>query len=158
MSVLEALVAAKAAGVRLVLEDGDVFAEGAEMPDGLAEALRTIRPDLRRILEMRDACRAALKADMPPDAYPNRWEAARRGLRRFASEGWADRAALLGWASEELYRVPDLWSQIWLTGAALLINDHKVIAVVAESIVIETSAGSRLKFRRAGEEHARGRD
>jgi hypothetical protein len=64
-----------------------------------------------------------------------------------------DRAALLGWTKDELYRVPRLWSRIDLTGAALLVGLRHVVAVTAENIAIESQSGSRLKFRRIGREH-----
>jgi hypothetical protein len=165
MSALEALAAAKEAGVILTL-DGDgiiVEAKTPPLPADLVALLKAAKPDLLRILEWREAARAALDAVPPSDcgrAPPGeygirkpRWEIATGGLRRFLAEGWADQAALLGWTKEELYRVPALWSQIWLTGAALLIGDRKVIAVTADNIVIETRAGSTLKFRRIGREH-----
>jgi hypothetical protein len=60
----------------------------------------------------------------------------------------------MGWTAEELYGVPPLWAQIHRTGGALLIGDRKVIAVTANNIVVETPAGSQLRFRRIGREHA----
>ena len=79
-----------------------------------------------------------------------------RGLRRFVERGYGDQATLLGWSNEELYRVPEFWSQIHLAGAALMIDDCKVVAVTEASIAIETRSGSRLKFRRIGREHLAG--
>jgi hypothetical protein len=83
----------------------------------------------------------------------SQWAIAVAGLRRFLAEGWGDKAALLGWTATELYRVPRLWSQIHLTGAALMIGEEKVVAVTGNNIIIETGTGSQLKFRRIGKEH-----
>ena len=104
-------------------------------------------------LPWRDAAAAALGAKAPPDCWPHRWVIAKQGLRRFLAEGWGDQAALMGWTGDELYRVPPLWTQTRLTGVALLIGDWRVAAVTEASIVVETPAGFRVKFRRAGREH-----
>jgi hypothetical protein len=165
MSALAALAAAKAAGVKMTLDGDGIVLETKTppLPEDIVDLLKAVKPDLMRILECREAARVALTSAPPGGDIGfvhgdygirvNRWQIVIDGLRRFVSEGWADQAALLGWTKEELYRVPQLWSQIWLTGAALMIGDRKVIAVTADNIVIETSAGSTLKFRRIGREH-----
>ena len=101
----------------------------------------------------REAAKAALNAVAPPDCLPQRWVAAQDGLKRFVADGYGDQAALLGWTSDELYRVPPVWARVDLTGAALLIADRRVIAVTETAIAIETPSGSLLKFRRIGREH-----
>jgi hypothetical protein len=186
VSAIKALAAAKAAGVRLKLDgDGIVLeVEVPPLPADIVALLKAAKPDLMKILEWREAARAAVHATPPEDcgsARPvlgvsrwttydqhgretlhaatyhgppeSRWEHAMRGLRRFVGEGWGDQACLFGWSKEELYRVPAFWSQIHLTGAALLICDRRVIAVTSDNIVIRTSAGSELRFRRIGREH-----
>jgi hypothetical protein len=165
MSAIEALAAAKEAGVVLTLDGDGIVLETKTppLPADIVAMLKAAKPDLMRILEWREAARAALMAHEPegcglgpPGAYGVRkplWEIATGGLRRFLAGGWADQACLMGWSKDELYRVPALWSQIWLTGAALLIGDRKVVAVTADNIVIETRAGSQLKFSRIGREH-----
>jgi hypothetical protein len=152
-SALDALAAAKAAGVTVIL-DGDGLILDPTPPLALIERLKAVKPDLLRVLAGREAARFVINAAAPPpDCSEQRWVVARRGLWRFVQEGWADSAALFAWTLEELYRVPPVWGRVDLTGAALLIGDRKTIAVTAESIVIETPVGSRLKFRRAGREH-----
>ena len=153
MSALEALGAAKAAGVRLILDGGDIIAEAPKLPPDIVDLLRSVKPDLTRILMCRDAARNVFSATAPPDCSEERWTIALRGLRRFLVEGWGDRAALLGWTPEELYRVPPLWCRVDLAGAALIIGDRRVVAVTEASIAIEAHSGSRLKFRRIGREH-----
>jgi hypothetical protein len=156
MSTLEALAAAKAAGVRLSL-DGDgliIETQAPELPPDVVELLKATKPDLLHVLEWREAAKATLAAAAPDDCSEDRWTNAMRGLHRFVVEGWGDRAALMGWTKDELYRVPRFWRRVDLTGAALLIGQSRVIAVTEASIVIETQSGSRLKFRRIGREHA----
>jgi hypothetical protein len=152
MSALEAIDAAKAAGVKLSLNDGEIVAEAPKLPLDVVGQLKAVRSDLMRVLVAREAAQAALRAQPPPDAPAKRWMVAMDGLVRFVRD-WGDRAALLGWTGEELYRVPPLWSRIDLTGAALLVGDKKVAAVTEASIAIESQSGSRLKFRRIGREH-----
>jgi hypothetical protein len=89
----------------------------------------------------------------PPDCLPHRWTIAVIGLRRFIAEGWGDQALALGWTPIELFRLPELWSQIWLCGTAWLIGEAHVVAVIEAGISIEMPSGTRLKFRRAGQEH-----
>jgi hypothetical protein len=106
-----------------------------------------------RVLAAREAAQAVLSAPPPADCPDDRWQEAMRGLDRFVAEGWGDKAALIGWTPEELYRVPPLWSRIDLTGAALLVGYRRITAVTADNIVIESRSGSQLRFRRIGREH-----
>ena len=143
------------AGVTVTLDrDGLVLETAApELPADVVSLLKASKPELLRILAWRDAAGAVFRAEPPPHCIPARWTKALRGLRRFVVEGWGDQAALLGWTKNELYRTPPLWSRIDLTGAALLIGDSQILAVTQDSIAIETTAGSQLKFRRIGREH-----
>jgi hypothetical protein len=183
MSALTALAAAKAAGVKLTL-DGDGIILNATVPPlpaDLVDILKAVKPDLMRILEWREAARATLAAGPPPDCLGRLgppgdfgvrrlvWDVAIDGLRRFAAAGWADKACLMGWTKEELYRVPPLWARIDLCGAALLIGNRRVIAITSDNIIIETVRAIRIKtanggvrteqvrtqtkFRRLGREH-----
>jgi hypothetical protein len=177
MSAIEALAAAKAAGVRLTLDapDGIILeTKTPPLPADLVALLKAAKPDLMRILEWREAARAALNAIPPEDCgttwiatgvrvtakgkaldgvRENRWAIAMHGLRRFVGEGWGDQACLMGWTKEELYRVPPRWARVDLTGAGLMIDDKKVLAVTEDNIVIAASLGSTLKFRRIGRRH-----
>jgi hypothetical protein len=153
MSALEALAAAKAAGVKLSLDGDGIVLEAPRLPDDVVELLTSVKPDLLRVLEWREAAKAALRSRPPPDVREDRWAEALQGLHRFVVDGWADKAAVLGWSKNELYRVPFLWARVDLCGAALLIGDRRVAAVTEASIAIVTRAGSTLKFRRIGREH-----
>ena len=150
---LEAIAAAKSAGVKITLDGDGLILEADPLPPDIVALLRTVKPDLLRVLVSREAARAALNAAAPPDCLPQRWAAAQAGLHRFVNAGYGDQATLLGWTVDELYRVPPLWSRVDLTGAALLIADRRVVAVTESSISIETLSGSRLKFRRIGRGH-----
>jgi hypothetical protein len=155
MSALDALDRAHAAGVTVTLDgDGLILATKASpLPAEIVALLKSVKPDLLVMMAAREAGTAALAARPPPDCLEGRWREATRGLERFVTRGWGDKAALLGWTPEELYRVPPLWSRIDLTGAALLVGYRRVTAVTADNIVIESRSGSQLRFRRIGREH-----
>jgi hypothetical protein len=151
---LDALAAAEAAGVKIILNGGALVLEARpKLPSEVVAQLKTVKPELLRVLAGRDAAKAAMDANPPPDCTEERWARALLGLQTFVRQGWGDQAALMGWTKNELYRVPPLWSRIDLTGAALLVGLRDVVAVTAENIVIESRSGSRLKFRRIGREH-----
>ena len=96
---------------------------------------------------------ALVHVSPPLDCPPLRWAAAQRGFRAFVEDGWADRALAAGWGADELFHLPPLWSRIAETGVSWLIGDRRVVEVTGKSITIETSSGSRLAFRRGGQEH-----
>jgi DNA (cytosine-5)-methyltransferase 1 len=146
---LKALAAANAAGVAVIL-DGDGLILDPRPPADLVAQLKAVKPDLLRILAGREAARAVINtAEPPPDCSPQRWEVARRGLRRFMKDGWSDQATLRGWTLEELYAVPPVWARVDLCGAALLIADRKVVATTEQTITTVGVTGSHLKFYRA---------
>ena len=43
-------------------------------------------------------------------AFRNAGLPPRTACKRFVADGWGDQAALLGWTSDELYRVPPVWA------------------------------------------------
>jgi hypothetical protein len=89
-----------------------------------------------------------LQAERPPDVSDDRWETALTGLRAFIAAGHGDEALRLGWRRDELYRVPQLWSQIHLCGAGLLIGDCEVVGITSSEIRIKTASGGTLAFYR----------
>ena len=153
MSAVEALAVASAAGIRITLDGDGLILEAPKLPPDVISLLKSVKPDVLLVLAARGAAQAVLSAPAPADCTDDRWREATRGLDRFVAEGWGDKAALLGWTPEELYRIPPLWSRIDLTGAALLIGYRRVTAVTADNIVIESRPGSQLRFRRIGREH-----
>jgi len=152
-AALKALAAAETAGVRITLDDDGLILEADPLPSDIVALLKTVKPDLLRVLAGREAARAASEAGPPLDCPPRRWAEAQDGLQRFIRDGWGDQATLLGWTAAELYRAPPVWARVDLTGAAFMIGDRRVVAVTGTSIAIETLSGSRLKFRRIGREH-----
>ena len=182
MSATAALVAAKKAGVRLTLDapDGIILEvmPPARLPADIVAQLKAVKPDLMRILEWREAAKAASLSEPPPDCglvwtstgiqrfvqdgepkavligvRESAWALALQGLKGFILSGWGDQACLLRWTAAELYRVPPVWARVDLCGAALLIGDRRVLAVTGDNIVVATRSGSTLKFRRIGREH-----
>jgi hypothetical protein len=153
MSAVEALAAASAAGVRITLDGDGLILEAPKLPRDVVALLKSLKPDLLRVLAAREAAQAVLSAPPPDDCPDDRWREAKCGLERFVTGGWGDKAALLGWTPGELYRVPPLWSRIDLTGAALLVGYRRVTALTADNIAIESRSGSQLRFRRIGREH-----
>jgi hypothetical protein len=147
MSALEALAKAKAAGVVLILDGDGIIAAPTPTADVIAQ-LRAVKPDLMRILTARDAAKATLAAERPAGARVNEWAEAMRGLQRFVARGWGDRAALMGWTGDELYRLPVPWCHVDRAGAALFVGDRQVIAVTDLSIVIKVPSGSTLRIGR----------
>jgi hypothetical protein len=152
MSAFEALEAARVAGVRLSLDGDGVVVETATppLPAEIVEALRAVKPQVIHVLEWREAAKAAFDAERPSGARLAEWTAAQRGLHAFIWDGWADRAALLGWSRAELYGVPPVWARVDLCGAALLIGDRKVIAITLDTIAIKARSASTLRFYRIG--------
>jgi hypothetical protein len=98
-----------------------------------------------------DAEADLLQAPRPPDVGDGQWETAMRGLRAFLANGHGAEAEALGWPRSELYRVPELWSQIHLTGAALLLGDGVVTEVAATRIKFRTASGAPQAFDRKPE-------
>jgi hypothetical protein len=92
-----------------------------------------------------------LRGHAPADVNDARWQAALRGLQAFVAGGWGDLAEAAGWTRDELYAVPKLWSQIHLTGVALLIADNEVTEVALGEIRIRTASGAVQTFRRTPE-------
>jgi hypothetical protein len=90
----------------------------------------------------------SIEAAPPPDVRDANWQAAIDGLWVFLAAGHADEALRLGWPPNELFRVPERWSQIHLCGVGLLIGDHEVVEIRADAIRIETRSGAAQSFYR----------
>jgi hypothetical protein len=92
--------------------------------------------------------RKGFEAIRPTDVSNDRWQAALRGLQAFVAGGWGQKAEAAGWSRDELFRVPELWSQVHLCGAALLIGDNEVTSVTPTEIRTKNASGSSLAFYR----------
>jgi hypothetical protein len=130
---------------------GDVHAScqkaWREVEEAKARAALGLVP-LVRLSDRHQPLLAAVEDSRPPDVTRADWTAAIRGLRTFLTAGWGDKAEAEGWPLAELYLVPELWSQVHLCGAALLIGDREVVEVTPTRIGIKTASGSVLSFYR----------
>jgi hypothetical protein len=93
----------------------------------------------------------AIEGQRPQDVADDRWRTVMDGLEVFLFSGQGDEALRLGWAHEELFRVPELWSQIHLYGVGLLVGDREVTSIEANRIQIKTSSGATQSFYRKPE-------
>jgi hypothetical protein len=115
-----------------------------EFREALIEALPTLVLDRERA----DTAVAAAISATPPDVPPDFWRKAIDGLWVFVAAGHGAEAERLGWPRDELYRVPELWSQIHLSGAALLVCDCEVTEITAGAIRVKTTSGAIWAFYR----------
>ena len=139
MTVAEVLALAQARGVTIRLDGAELELSADRKPDSdlldaiagrKADIVAFLHPDaVRRRLE---AEAGVLRAPRPPDVTDVAWKTAIDGLRAFIAGGYGAEAERCGWTKAELYRVPELWSQIHLTGAGLLIGDREVVENHAE--------------------------
>src|SRR6516165_7878680 len=106
MSVLETIARAEKAGVVVRLDNGEIVAEADTLPSAIIAELKAIRPGPMRLFNAGQAAERAMRAERPDDCWMHRWSEAQRGLIGFIHDGWGDRAALLGWTPEELFRLP----------------------------------------------------
>jgi hypothetical protein len=100
MSAVEALAAASAAGIRITLDGDGLILEAPKLPRDVVALLKSVKPDLLRVLAAREVAQGVLSAHPPADCPDDRWQEATRGLDRFVAEGWGDKAALIGWTPE----------------------------------------------------------
>jgi hypothetical protein len=138
------------------------FRSAAKPPDEMIALTDALEPAIVTVLRPSGDCRSVLdlarerhrpllesvERRRPLDVGDDRWQEATDGLWVFVASGHGAEAERLGWPSDELYRVPELWSQIHLTGCALLIGDREVVDITVAEIRIKTASGSTLAFRR----------
>jgi hypothetical protein len=142
-------------GVFVQLRDGKAaFKAKAAPPADIVDLINACKAEVSAFLHPEvvqrrlDAEAEVLQAPCPPDVSDDRWEAALEGLRAFIASGHGGEAERLGWPRHELYRVPELWSQIWLCGVGLLIGVATVTGVTATEIKIRTVGGANQTFYR----------
>ena len=155
MTVAEVLALAQARGVTIRLDGAELELSADRKPDSdlldaiagrKADIVAFLHPDaVRRRLE---AEAGVLRAPRPPDVTDVAWKTAIDGLRAFIAGGYGAEAERCGWTKAELYRVPELWSQIHLTGAGLLIGDREVVGITPNEIQLKASSGASLAYYR----------
>jgi hypothetical protein len=145
-------------GVSVRWRDGKaVFGARAEPPADVVALIDARKVEVSAFLHPEAVQRrlraetAVLQAERPPDVSDDRWETALTGLRAFIAAGHGDEALRLGWQRDELYRVPQMWSQIHICGAALLIGDREVADIAPNAIQIRIASGATLAFYRKPE-------
>ena len=153
VSAIEVIAVARRLGVKLSLDgDGKLVAEtkAGPLPASLFDLLKRARDDLVHILKWRDPEQAPFGIKRPLDATEVQWDAALLGLHHFLGGGWSDSALALGWSHPELFNVPARWSQIRLTGVALLVGEWNILSIESGALVVSRpwSPSSQLKFRR----------
>jgi hypothetical protein len=70
---LDALAAAEAAGVKIILNgDALVLEARPKLPSDVVAQLKTVKPELLRVLAGREAAMATMEANPPPDCSEER--------------------------------------------------------------------------------------
>ena len=84
MSAVEALAVASAAGIRITLDGDGLILEAPKLPPDVINLLKSVKPDVLRVLAAREAAQAVLAAPRPPtDRQPMaRGDARTRSLCR----------------------------------------------------------------------------
>ena len=141
-------------GVSVQWRDGKaVFRAAAAPPADIVALIGARKTDISSFLHpdavqrRLDVEAEVLRAPRPPDVNGDRWATALDGLRAFIGNGYADEALRLGWSKNELFRVPELWSQIHLCGVGLLVGNREVVSVTPTEIRIKTSSGTLAFYR-----------
>jgi hypothetical protein len=94
-----------------------------------------------------------LDPERPPgDVPPRRWTQFIADATAFRSSGFADQAKALGWTDADLFGCDEErpFARIDCLGLLWLMNGDRLLALTAETAVIETKGGSRLTFRKRG--------
>jgi hypothetical protein len=95
---------------------------------------------------------ARLDRARPPDDVPERrWRRFIDDCGRFLDDGWATKAAALGWGPLDLFGCDRHrpFARIDQLGLLWLLNGRRVVALTADTGIIETPDGGRLVYRRA---------
>jgi len=94
---------------------------------------------------------ARLDRARPPDEVPQRrWLRFIDDCGQFLDEGWAAKAAALGWGAADLFGCDRHrpWARIDQAGLLWLMAGRRLVALTADSATIETSSGGRQTYRR----------
>lgn len=137
--LLDELRAYKAAVLAALTDDGGAFdervalvADGSGCPEEWAAALARLDP-----------------ARPPKDVPTKRWRLFLDDCGRFVDE-WATKAADLGWTPLDLFgchrEAP--YARVDCAGLLWLVAGRRIVALTAETAVIETPGGGRLTYRR----------
>ena len=78
MSAIDALATASAAGVTITLDRDGLILEAPKLPPDVVALLKSVKPDLLRVLAVRKAAQAALAARPPADCPKSKGRGAAR--------------------------------------------------------------------------------
>jgi hypothetical protein len=92
-------------------------------------------------------------ADFPA----NRWATLRRDLADFLGSSWAAEAVQLGWSDLDQFGVDADRPYTRLDGLGLVpaLDGCKIVALTADSAILETPGGARQSYRRKPEQPGR---
>jgi hypothetical protein len=92
-----------------------------------------------------------LDIDWPPEGVPcDRWRTFVAAAARFLAGPFAERASALGWTALDLFGCDDNRppSRLDQAGLIWLLNGERLVALTAETAVIQTGTGTRHTYRR----------
>ena len=148
----------------------------APLPHELIQQLRAAKPDLLTLLASSKPTRtdaeeeraaiveydggaprewaegfARLDCSHPPADVPSRrWQQFIDDCGLFLDNGWAAKAAALGWGPRELFgadgRAP--FGRVDRAGLLWLLNGNRLVALTADTAIIETATGARQTYYR----------
>jgi hypothetical protein len=90
-------------------------------------------------------------ASPPADVPPRRWLRFINDCGKFLDARWAAEAAALGWGPLDLFGCDRNrpFARVDQQGLLWLLNGRRLVALTAETGIIETATGGRLTYRRA---------
>ncbi|HYZ42789.1 MAG TPA: hypothetical protein VE687_19500, partial [Stellaceae bacterium] len=94
---------------------------------------------------------ARLDAGRPPGDVPaRRWETFVSDIGRFLDDGWAHKAAAIGWGPLDLFGCDRQrpFARIDNSGLLWLLNGDKLVEIDRHKAVIERQSGARQTYRR----------
>lgn len=155
-AAIEVLAAARAAGVRVVIDgDGLKMKAAAKPPDAVIEAIRRHKPEILELLRSNPYGEvvAKLRSKCPARIDPDRWEQAIRDADSFLSQ-WGAQALALGWTADELFELhtppkqprPNYsrLSRYDETGLIWLLRGRLVVVLTETTAAIQTDTGNLI--------------
>jgi hypothetical protein len=94
---------------------------------------------------------ARLDPSRPPNDVPHqRWLRFIDGTGRFLSDGWAAKAAVLGWRAVDLFGCDRHrpWARIDRAGLLWLMAGRRLVALTTDTATIETASGGSQRYHR----------
>ena len=158
MSAVEALKAARSAGVSVGIDGGDlVLQASAPAPPAVLAALSRhkaaivalLRPPSPALLAEWNAGVSRLRTMARPRVRPDRWRQAIVDAGRFLDQ-WGAQAAALGWATLDVFGAHPTHpiERLDCAGLVILLHGDELAALTADTARIRTSSGALLTYYR----------